>query len=59
MNRDSGKDSIREMEQIQRGLEEFLDKEVLNQGTTKEEEMKDNYQSGREPQFSTITEDYV
>lgn len=62
MNRDSGNDSIREMEQIQRGLEEFLDKEVLNQGTTKEEiinqevteEMKDKYQNGREPQFFTI-----
>uniref|UniRef100_UPI0040572150 LCP family protein n=1 Tax=Acetatifactor sp. TaxID=1872090 RepID=UPI0040572150 len=37
MERDSGKDSIREMEQIQRGLEEFLDREVLNRNTTKEE----------------------
>lgn len=53
MDRDSGKQSIQEMEQIRRGLEEFLDKEVLNQERV-EEEGKDNRQNGREPQFFTI-----
>lgn len=53
MDRDSGKESIQEMEQIRRGLEEFLDKEVLNQERV-EEEGKDSRQNGREPQFFTI-----
>lgn len=53
MDRDSGKESIQEMEQIRRGLEAFLDKEVLNQERV-EEEGKDSRQNGREPQFFTI-----
>lgn len=59
MDRDSHNDSIQEMEQIRKGLENFLYQEVLkpvNQEDTKEEDMKDRYQSGREPQFFTIGE---
>ena len=43
MDRDSKNDSIREMEQIQKGLEDFLNQEVLNQ---KEVHRKDTEQHG-------------
>ncbi len=66
MNRDSEKGFGWEMEQIQKGLEDFLENEVLKQGTTEEEngdrkateeDMKKNNQGGREPQFFTIGAD--
>ncbi len=73
MDKDSKNDSIREMEQIQKGLEEFLNKEVLNQENINYENAAsdtvniieqgtEDMNTGnrgirREPQFFTIGEE--
>ena len=66
MDRDSKNDSIREMEQIRKGLEDFLNQEVLNQEDSEQdsinqnktdvsgqgtEERNDSKKTRREPQF--------
>ena len=72
MDRDSKNDSIREMEQIRKGLEDFLNQEVLNQEDSEQdsinqnktdvsgqgtEERNDSKKTRREPQFFTIGEE--